>query len=163
MHPGVGYPLERSIPPEGANISGFHLRGGTIVGIAPSSIHQLKSIYGEDAHQFRPERWIQSDAEQIKVMDRNLLTVSIGQLNQVDSSFCCRRPDFWLISTQFGYGARTCLGKNISIMEMGKLVPQILRHFHLEWASPEPDWKVETWWMSRQTGLIVKFTVRDRS
>lgn len=76
MHPGVGYPLERYIPPGGAEISGFRLPGGTVVGIAPSSIHQLKSIYGEDAHQFRPERWIENQPEQIKVMDRNLLTVS---------------------------------------------------------------------------------------
>lgn len=29
-------------------------------------------------------------------------------------------------------------------MEMGKLVPQTLRHFDIEWASDTPEWRVET-------------------
>lgn len=65
--------------------------------------------------------------------------------------------------TQFGYGARTCIGKNISIMEMGKFVPQILRHFELEWASPEPHWKTRAAWFWRQSGILVKFKSRQKS
>jgi hypothetical protein len=48
-------------------------------------------------------------------------------------------------------------------MEMGKLVPQILRQFDLEWASDEPDWKVETFWFAKQTGLLVRFRERFRN
>jgi len=58
---------------------------------------------------------------------------------------------------QFRYGVRTCIGKNISIMEMGKLVPQVLRHFDLEWASDKPEWETECYWMHKQRGVIVKF------
>ncbi|CAM1501277.1 Fc.00g104390.m01.CDS01 [Cosmosporella sp. VM-42] len=65
------------------------------------------------------------------------------------------RPERW-----FGAGVRTCIGKNISIMEMGKFVPQILRQFDLEWASPEPEWKVKTYWFARQLGLLVRFKPR---
>jgi cytochrome P450 len=31
----------------------------------------------------------------------------------------------------FGIGSRTCIGKNISLLEISKLVPQLLRRFDL--------------------------------
>jgi len=63
---------------------------------------------------------------------------------------------------QFGAGTRTCIGKNISIMEMGKLVPQVIRDFDLEWASEEPSWKVHTYWFSKQSGFLVRMKPRKR-
>ena len=32
----------------------------------------------------------------------------------------------------FGMGSRTCIGKNISLLEMSKLVPQLVRNFNFE-------------------------------
>jgi cytochrome P450 len=32
----------------------------------------------------------------------------------------------------FGMGSRTCIGKNISLLEMSKLVPQLVRNFDFE-------------------------------
>lgn len=32
----------------------------------------------------------------------------------------------------FGMGARTCLGKNISLLEINKLIPEILQRFDFE-------------------------------
>ena len=32
---------------------------------------------------------------------------------------------------QFGMGARTCIGKNISLLEIYKLVPTVLRRFEV--------------------------------
>ncbi|KAH8883489.1 cytochrome P450 [Thozetella sp. PMI_491] len=135
-HPGVSYPLERIVPPGGAAFCGVHLNEGTIVGINPSVIHRDRSIFGEDAAEFKPERWLGTDEAYVKNMDRHLLT--------------------------FGYGSRTCVGKNISIMEMGKLVPLVLRHFDLEWASKDPKWKVYTYWFARQEGMIYRFKSRSR-
>jgi hypothetical protein len=45
-------------------------------------------------------------------------------------------------------------------MEMGKLVPQVLRQFDLEWASNEPHWRVETYWLAKQRGLLVRMKER---
>lgn len=45
-------------------------------------------------------------------------------------------------------------------MEMGKLVPQVLRQFDVEWASSEPDWRVHTYWFARQSGLLVRMKLR---
>ena len=46
-------------------------------------------------------------------------------------------------------------------MEMGKLVPQFLRQFDLEWASSEPHWQVRTYWFARQEGLLVRMKPRS--
>lgn len=37
-------------------------------------------------------------------------------------------------------GSRTCIGKNISLMEMAKIIPQIVRHFDVELAFPKKEW-----------------------
>lgn len=76
MHPGVSYPLERVVPEGGAELCGAHLPAGTIVGVNPAVIHRNQDIFGEDADQFRPERWLDEEAR-VKEMDRHLLTVSI--------------------------------------------------------------------------------------
>jgi hypothetical protein len=75
MHPGVQYPLERVVPRGGATINGHFLPEGTIVGVNAAVIHRDRQIFGQDADEFRPERWL-CDEEKAKVMDRHLLTVS---------------------------------------------------------------------------------------
>lgn len=61
---------------------------------------------------------------------------------------------------QFGHGARTCIGKNISIMEMGKFVPQMFRHFNITWASQRPEWETHAAWFWKQSGLILRLEKR---
>ena len=76
-HPGVAMPLERLVPEGGAEFCGVSLPAGTVVGVNPAVIHHNKSIYGDDAADFRPERWTESSAERVKIMDRHLLTVHL--------------------------------------------------------------------------------------
>ncbi|ETI22722.1 hypothetical protein G647_06798 [Cladophialophora carrionii CBS 160.54] len=137
LHPGVAYPLERYVPPEGATICGVELPGGTNVSITAPVVHLDKTVYGEDADVFRPERWLDAEPERLKLMERSFLA--------------------------FGAGARTCIGKNISILEMGKFIPQILRHFDLEWAADHPEWRTEAVWFWKQAGVIVRFKWRGKS
>lgn len=76
IHPATGFILERRAPPGGITLHGVHLPEDTIVGVNSWAIHRNKSIFGEDVHTFRPERWIEGDEEAIKEMKRNLFTVS---------------------------------------------------------------------------------------
>ena len=75
LHPGVGFPLERFVPEGGATICGEYLPTGTNVSISAPVLHINKEVWGSDAEEFRPERWIDADAERTKVMDRNFLAV----------------------------------------------------------------------------------------
>ena len=65
-----------------------------------------------------------------------------------------------MILLQFGHGARSCIGKNIALLEITKLVPQILRHYDVAWASAEENWHIYSYWFCEQDGLILRFTSR---
>ena len=70
--------------------------------------HRDNTVYGADADEYRPERWLEADAdvEHAKAMEQSFIP--------------------------FGYGARTCIGKNISLLEMNKLIPVLVKSFDIE-------------------------------
>lgn len=105
MHPAAGLPLERIVPPSGMDILGHQIPGGTIVGCNAWVLHRRPEVFGPDVDDFRPERWLEASPEQLKKMKATMF--------------------------QFGAGARTCIGKNISLLEIYKLVPSVLRRFEV--------------------------------
>jgi cytochrome P450 len=109
--PFVGLPL-KEVPAEGDIIDGKFVPGG--VRIAPSSwaITRKKSIFGQDAELFRPERWLEADQAKSAEMRRTVELV-------------------------FGYGRWACAGKPIAFLELNKIffeVSALLRPF----ISPSP-------------------------
>jgi cytochrome P450 len=105
IHPAVGLPLERIVPPHGLAVNGSFIPPGTIVGASAWVLHAKESIFGAKPLEFRPERWIEASEEKRTEMNNALFT--------------------------FGMGARTCIGKNISLLEMYKLVPTLLRRYEV--------------------------------
>lgn len=77
LHPPFGLPLERVVPAAGATICGQHFRAGTVVGMNAWVIHRDKHLFGEDAAEWRPERWLCGDLEKRKRMEAGLLTVGL--------------------------------------------------------------------------------------
>ncbi|KAF8335698.1 cytochrome P450, partial [Cantharellus anzutake] len=83
-------PSERMVRlPEGIN-----------VGACPFVFQRSKSIFGEDAEVFRPERWLEASPEELTALER------------------------WIIT--WGLGSRTCLGKGIAEMAISKVLPTLL-------------------------------------
>lgn len=113
MHPGVGFPLERYVPKGGATLCGTFIPAGTNVSMSAPVIHQNQSIFGFNADTFLPERWTEARPEQLKIMDRAMLPVSSFNVTLAIGLGSTKND------SQFGYGTRTCIGKNISLMEMG--------------------------------------------
>jgi len=64
------------MPTGGDTICGVNLPKGTVVGINAWAFHRNRDVFGDEVDCFRPERWIESDVEQLKEMRRNLFTVS---------------------------------------------------------------------------------------
>lgn len=112
LHPAPGLLLERVVPPQGAEIAERWIRGGTIVGVSAWVMHRRREIFGEDVEIFRPERW-QVDKLKDKTEEEKRIKEMTGTM------------------LQFGMGARTCIGKNISLLEIYKLVPTFLRRFEV--------------------------------
>ncbi|KAH6975712.1 putative cytochrome P450 oxidoreductase [Ilyonectria destructans] len=113
--PSVAFPYQRYTPAEGVNVSGEWIPGSVLVGSNAFVIHRDKTIFGHDAETFRPDRWLDSPPEKVSLMNRHMI--------------------------QFGAGSRTCLGKNISIVEIQKVVPTIMTYFDLALKYPEKAWK----------------------
>lgn len=142
LHPAAGLPLERITPAEGIEICGQHIPGGTIVGCNAWVIHQHEPTFCPSQNpkaypidKFVPERWLDASPEQRKEMDGTML--------------------------QFGAGSRTCIGKNISLLEMYKLVPNFLTRFKVELEEPRSEWKLHNAWFVKQINFHTKFTERN--
>ena len=76
MYPIVGTPFDRVVPKGGAILSGHFIPEGTVVGISGWATQRNKQVFGDDAESYRPERWLDADEKQVRVMDRSMLAVS---------------------------------------------------------------------------------------
>jgi cytochrome P450 len=140
LHPATGLGLQRCVPAGGALLSGRMFPGGITVGINAWVAHRNTSIYGLDADRWRPERWLEIEAD--------------GRGAEVERYFFA-----------FGMGNRTCIGKNISLLEISKLVPQLLRQFDLvlDEELNKHEWRtVNRWFVKPQDfkGRIVLRTTK---
>lgn len=90
LHPSVAFTMPRVSPaPEGLQISRKYIPPGLRIGINPYFIQRDRSVFGEDADEFRPDRWLSgSSQEKLKMMDHCM--------------------------SNFGGDTRTCIGKNVS-------------------------------------------------
>ncbi|CAK7230708.1 hypothetical protein SBRCBS47491_007678 [Sporothrix bragantina] len=135
LHSPVGLAMERVVStPQGVDVCGTHLPQSTVVGLNPWVIHRDKRIFGADADEWNPDRWLRPKDEQRAAMERSLLT--------------------------FGAGHRTCLGKNISYLEIYKLIPTLFSRYDITFETPD-EWKLVNHWLVFQQGLNVKIRFRD--
>jgi cytochrome P450 len=66
IRPAVGLNITRLVPPEGAEIGGKKLPGGTRVAVNAWVLHRNEEIFGADPKVFRPERWLEGDAKNME-------------------------------------------------------------------------------------------------
>ncbi|GKT50770.1 pisatin demethylase [Colletotrichum spaethianum] len=102
VHPAFGTPLERVVPEGGATIAGRFFSAGIKVSVH-CWVENRNELIFEDPDEFRPERWLVEDENKLALMNRH-----------------------WI---PFGLGTRTCIGRHISMLEISKLVPRIVRDF----------------------------------
>lgn len=50
----------------------------------------------------------------------------------------------------------------MSILEMSKVVPELLKRFHFELADPTREWELHDYLFVSQSGLICKITRRAK-
>lgn len=128
MHPSLGLGYPRVVPKEGAEIAGRWVPGNTTVILNPNAVHFDDGVFGPDAESFRPERWL--DEKRAAFMSRHDLS--------------------------FGYGAHTCIGRHITMVEMYKLLPALLREYTFEFAEPDAQWTVWCGWFQHVRDVNVR-------
>ncbi|KAH8807084.1 cytochrome P450 [Xylogone sp. PMI_703] len=142
LHPAVGLLLERIVPTEGLQLpSGPFLPAGTIVGTNPWIIHR-HPVFGENVDDFIPERWLKANTES-------------------EAEFQKRKQQMLRATFTFGAGPRTCIGKNISLLEIYKLIPSLFLNYKIELSDPDAEWETINAWFVRQKNVEVKLARGD--
>ncbi|KAJ5910342.1 hypothetical protein N7504_004985 [Penicillium tannophilum] len=143
FHPGVAMLLERYVPKGGLNLpDGRHVPAGCVVGMNPYVVGRNKSVFGEDADVFRPERWLR---------DENLETEEEFQqrlrlMNNTDLSF--------------GGGSRICIGKHLGLVEVYKVLATLISRYDISFVDPAREWSTHNSFFVRQSGIEVKLSSR---
>lgn len=118
VHPSTGLMLERCVPAGGAQICGVDLPEGTIVGMNPWVTHFSPEVF-EEPTTFKPERWLTDDKESLARMAKSFIV--------------------------FGAGSRICMGRHLSLIEMRKLIPELLRRYEISIDNGK-EWTVWNMW-----------------
>lgn len=140
--PGIGLPLERRVGPHGLAVptpdgrATTVLPPGTLVGMNPYVVNRDRGVFGEDAHLFRPERWLRAAGE-------------------AESAFQARLSRMKAASLTFGAGKRACVGRNIALIESHKIVASLVRRFDVRSLRPDREWRTWNAWIVRQDGVDV--------
>ena len=67
LHSTAGLGLPRVVPESGLTVAGKTFTPGTELSCPTYTIHRLKSVWGEDADEFNPDRWANGNkAEMLK-------------------------------------------------------------------------------------------------
>ncbi|GFF61337.1 pisatin demethylase [Aspergillus udagawae] len=144
MHPGVAMCLERYVPDEGLTLpDGQYIPGGCIVGMNPYVLARNKSVWGEDAEFFRPERWLRDETRETEEAYQERLK----RMNAADLTF--------------GAGSRVCIGRNLGMMEVYKVVATLVSRYEVELADPKGEWKTHNSFFVRQEGIEVRLRRRS--
>lgn len=97
-------------------------------------MHFDKKVFGNDAESFNPDRWM--DPARANYLDKYMMA--------------------------FGGGTRTCVGKNIALIELHKLSPLLVWNYRFEFHDgKKTQWHTRNTFFARQEGVIVR--VRRRS
>lgn len=104
IHPPVPALTSKEVPEGGDTWRGIFLPGGTKIGSCGWGVMRNREVWGDDAAEFRPERWI----EVVERGDRDKLREMENTLDLVFSS-----------------GRWQCLGKAVAWMELNKVFVEV--------------------------------------
>lgn len=88
VFPAVQLGMQRHPPKEGLFLCNTYIPAGYRVGINPAVVQFDKTVFGEDAEAFRPERWLEAGEQRVRRMEKAMMV--------------------------FSQGARACTGQNVS-------------------------------------------------
>ncbi|KAJ1300369.1 hypothetical protein OPQ81_005188 [Rhizoctonia solani] len=103
IHSTIGTGLPRVVPPgKTVTVARQIFKSGSVISIPSYTTHR-SSVWGNDAGEFRPERWLEDSA---------------GLLNKY--------------FVPFSVGPRACIGRNLAYMNLMTITATIFRRYHME-------------------------------
>lgn len=140
--PGEMFPQERVVPAGGLTLpDGQFVPQGTVIGFTSYVMHRNKAVWGEDAEEFRPERFLREEDES-------------------EGAFAERMRKYNDCDLSFGAGSRKCIGMNLGLMEVYKAVATLVALFEFELSTTE-EWSLKAYLFPRATGIICRIRKRE--
>ncbi|KAI1777511.1 cytochrome P450 [Hypoxylon cercidicola] len=138
FRPVVSLALWRKVPAgPPLSLHGYEFPPGSTVGVNAPAMHLNPANFGDDAEQFRPERWLESP-EAWRTLDR--------------------------MSLAWGGGAHTCPGRNLAELVLHKIVPAVMREFDVEIVEMPPLESMRSFtYIAIMTGVKARFTPRGKA
>ncbi|KAF1996048.1 cytochrome P450 [Amniculicola lignicola CBS 123094] len=134
LNPPATNLFARVCPKGGKSIDGHFIPEGTEITSHAYTVQRDTGLYGKDAYEFKPERWLKSEKKSV---------------------------EFDAAQFVFGVGPRVCLGKDIAFMELYKLLPETVRRFDME--LQRPGKYVVAGGVAYNEDFIVKLVSRSKS
>ncbi|KAK2692978.1 hypothetical protein QWA68_007221 [Fusarium oxysporum] len=126
----------KEVPTGGDAYNGKFLPAGTNIGMNFSGLLRSETLFGKDAHIFRPERFTEVDDKTSAKLKRD-------------------------VELTFGLGRWSCLGKPIALMELNKIFFELFRHFDFQLAEPHRAMQFDSYMLFRDKGLVLRVTESD--
>lgn len=101
--------LPRSVPVGGVTLAGKFFPEGSVVSVPAYTIHREKSVFGPDAEEYNPDRWLAEGARQ-----------------KFEKAF-----------VPFSVGPRACVGRNVAMQELSLLIAALIRRYDIELKYPD--------------------------
>lgn len=125
----------RVVPAGGKEIQGHYVPEGTEITSHAYTVQRDATMYGQDAEAFEPERWLGGEQRTFE-LDAAQFT--------------------------FGVGPRVCLGKDIALMELYKLLPEVSGPDHVVRTVLIAcrSFAASTWVWRRRGGMSLRVVLR---
>ncbi|KAI4095876.1 MAG: hypothetical protein LQ339_007114 [Xanthoria mediterranea] len=105
VHSTASLGLPRVVPPgPGVTIRSHHFPPSTVLSVPTYTMHHAPSIWGPDAHEFKPSRW------------------APGTITEAQKA----------AFVPFSVGPRACVGRNVAEMELAMIVGTVAKGFEFE-------------------------------
>ncbi|KAI0696280.1 cytochrome P450 monooxygenase pc-bph [Cytidiella melzeri] len=126
LYSTVGIGLPRVVPEDGLTICGEVFAPGTVVSVPTYTLHRDKSIWGDDADEYVPERW------------------SRGDRTAMQKAFA-----------PFSIGPRACVGRNLASMEMTIFLGNLFHRYQFSVIAPDYELSIHDAFLRKPTDSIV--------
>ncbi|KAI1365887.1 cytochrome P450 [Xylaria arbuscula] len=140
LHPSIVYQLPRHALESSVQLEGFFIDPSSTISMSPLAQNRCQAIFGSDADEWKPERWIPNEInteEQIRFMDKNMAT--------------------------FGYGSRTCIGRNLATVEMTKFLAEIVARYDIKLLNEAKPWSIHSQWFAEIHNMMILLHKRGGS
>ena len=110
LRPPVAIGLPRVTPKEGSEICGYHIEGGVTVSCPILELQRHPGLF-RNPDSFDPDRWF--DEQQL--------------------------PNLREYVQPFSIGGRACIGRNLAMIELTKVIATVVNRYDVELASPDRE------------------------